>query len=60
MAFSEWQACHAAGCDMWRWHSGEYPHDFKARVMAWHELHQLVALHAQDAVLGKQRRSKSG
>ena len=49
MEFSEWEACHAAGCDMWRWHSNEYPREFKARVMAWHELHNLIGLHTADA-----------
>ena len=44
MEFAEWEACHAAGCDLWRWYNNEYPRDFKARVMAWHELHTLVGL----------------
>ena len=60
MEFAEWQACHAAGCDLWRWYSNDYPTEFKARVMAWHELHQLIGLHAQDAALSKRGRGKRG
>lgn len=60
MEFSEWEACHAAGCDMWRWYTGEYPREFKTRVLAWHELHMLVSLHAQDAAIRKPKGRKGG
>lgn len=58
--FTEWEAAHAANCDLWRWHCNEYPTAFKARVMAWYELHNLVQLHQHDAGLSKRGRRKSG
>jgi len=58
--FTEWEAAHEAGCDLWRWHCNEYPTTFKARVMAWYELHNLVQLHQHDAGLTKRGRRKSG
>ena len=56
MEFAEWEAAHAAGCDMWLWDTGAYTREFKAKVMAWHELHNLVGLHTHDAAIKKPRR----
>lgn len=60
MEFSEWEAARAAGCDLWLWDTHAYTRQFKAKVMAWHELHNLVGLHAQDAALGRRARRKGG
>lgn len=53
--FQEWQAGTAAGLSMWQWETGEYPTWFKAKVMAWYELHNLVELHKRDAAMPKKR-----
>ncbi len=49
MSFAEWEACAAAGLDLWRWEMGLYPLAFKERVIAWHGLHNLVNLFGQEA-----------
>jgi len=46
----EWESAFAAGLDLYRWEVGEYPPDFKAKVLAWFSRHQEVELHRQDAV----------
>lgn len=46
--FAEYEACVAAGLDLWRWEQNEYPIWMKAKVMAWHEGHKLVQLHTED------------
>jgi hypothetical protein len=56
--YGEWEACRAAGLDLWQWENGGYPIAFKCRVMAWHRLHSLVQLHTADAV--RPRDSKPG
>lgn len=49
-AFEQWQAATAAGLDMWKWESGEYPKWFMAKVVAWHRGHVQVNNHTQDAL----------
>ena len=58
MGFSEWEAAHAAGLNLYEWEIGKYPRWFKTRVLAWHKLHQLVDMHKQDA-LSKDMERKS-
>lgn len=54
--FLEWEAATAAGLDLWRWEQGEYPKRFRARVMAWYNLHNLLDTHRRDASIPKKRR----
>lgn len=49
MPFTEWEAGTAAGLDMWAWEQGLYPTWFKAKVVAWHNLHGLVKMHQEAA-----------
>lgn len=58
MLFSEWEACHGAGLDLWRWENNQYPIEFKAKVIAWWELHNLVSIHNQDAAAAKTRHKR--
>ena len=54
--FHEWEACHAAGLDLWRWESGGYPVEFMAKVLAWHRLHNLVQSHTAEAAAARIKR----
>ena len=57
--FEEWEACIEAGLDIERWENGEYENSFKAYVIAWHRLHNMVDTHVQDAAMTEsKRRSK--
>lgn len=49
IGFECWQAGTAAGLDMWKWESGQYPSDFMARCIAWYRQHKRVEAHSQDA-----------
>lgn len=49
MPFVEWEAANAAGLSLWDWECGRYSKDFKVRVIAWYNLHQLVQSHIEDA-----------
>lgn len=60
--FQGYEACIAAGLDLWRWEQGLYTPQFRAKVMVWKDMHDLVEMHTNDAVAQKQdeesRRSK--
>lgn len=56
--FEEWEAGTAAGLDMWKWENNEYPHEFKARVVAWHRLHNSLEAHKTDASMPKKKPKK--
>ena len=58
MAFNEYEAATAAGLDLWKWESSDYPRWFKAKVVAWYNLHNLVDAHTQDAATRELRRKK--
>lgn len=64
MAFAEWEAAIAAGAtldELYKWETGGYPKPFRARVIAWHNLHNLVEAHKNDAAAEKVKsRSKGG
>lgn len=50
--YSEFDACVGSGLDLWRWWSSGpegYSIKFKAKVIAWHQLNNLVKLHAEIA-----------
>ena len=49
MQFTEWEACVAAGLDLHKWELNEYPHTFKAKVVAFNNLRKLVDAHVEDA-----------
>jgi hypothetical protein len=51
--FAEWEACLGAGLDLWQWETGVYPIQFKARVVAFWRLHNLVRNHTEDAATPK-------
>jgi hypothetical protein len=55
IAFTEWEACHGAGLDLWQWENGLYPARFKAKVIAWYEAHRLVEVHVRDANAPKRK-----
>jgi hypothetical protein len=63
MGYNEWEAIIAAGAtldELQKWDAGGYPISFKAKVIAWYNLHKLVELHASDAVSREtERRSSS-
>jgi hypothetical protein len=48
MGFSEWDACLAAGLDLWKWETGFYPKHFKVRVMAFIGLQREISAHTED------------
>lgn len=57
MGYSEWEAAIAAGAtldELVKWDKGLYPGNFKAKVVAWYNLHNTIELHANDAVARKQ------
>mgnify|MGYP001158989645 FL=1 len=49
MEFAEWEAAVAAGLNLWDWDQNRYPKQFKVKVLAWYELHNLVQAHIEDA-----------
>ena len=51
--FAEYEACVAAGLDLWQWVNRKYPKQFMADVVAWYQLHGLVDSHRQDAARPK-------
>ena len=54
--FSIWEAATAAGAtldELVKIERGEYPSWFLARLVAWHQLHGLVAMHREDAARPK-------
>lgn len=51
--FLEWEAATAAGLSLWDWDNGVYDRLFQAKVIAWYNLHILVAAHASDAAIKK-------
>jgi hypothetical protein len=57
MVFSEWDACIAAGLDVYEWfHGFQYSKEFKAQTIAYYSLIGDVALHTEDARYRKQKR----
>lgn len=61
MQFSEWEACVAAGLDLYKWDTNVYPRQFKAKVVAFNNLRKLVEAHVEDAkdkALKKKSKSK--
>lgn len=48
--FAEYEAAVAAGLDLWKWETGQYPVWFRANVLAWHYYHVLKPMHVADAV----------
>ena len=55
--FAEWEACIAAGLDIEKWESGEYSVRLREKAIAWHKLHNLVEVNAQDATIPKGKRN---
>ncbi len=49
MKYLEWSACTEAGLDLWKWVNNEYPVGFKASVVAFYNLKNLVAAHGEAA-----------
>jgi len=49
--FMQWEAANAAGLDLHLWDAGFYPKRFMAKVLAWHEGHELIEQHKQSALL---------
>ena len=54
----EWEAAFAARLDLYKWEMGEYPGDFKSKVIAWFSRHQELELHRQDAVQRASERAR--
>lgn len=53
LSFAEWEAATGAGLDLWLWDNNHYPNQFKAKVLEWWKLHNLVEAHSQDAGIRK-------
>ena len=52
MDMAKWEAAVAANAtldELMKLDNNEYPRMFVARLVAWHELHNLIAMHSQDA-----------
>jgi hypothetical protein len=49
LEFAGWEAAIAAGLDLLSWDQGRYPRPFMHKVVAWHNLHQLIAQHGEAA-----------
>jgi hypothetical protein len=60
LEFEEVEACVAAGLDLDRWMNGGYSVRLMEKTVGWYRVHNLVALHQQDAVNEKQRRASRG
>lgn len=60
LEYEEWEACVAAKLDPFVWAQGGYPVKFQEKAVGWYRMHNLVALHQQDAVNEKQRRARKG
>jgi hypothetical protein len=58
MSFTEWEAGIAAGLDMYKWETNEYPRWFKIKTIAWYRLSRLVDTHTKDAVNRASSRKK--
>ena len=53
MVYAEFDAAIAAGAtldELYKLEQGEYPKKFRARVVAWHNLHKAIEGHSNDAV----------
>lgn len=48
-SFLELEAVAEAGLDFYKWTNDEYSVRFKARVIAWYNMHNLIKVHSQDA-----------
>ncbi len=57
-AYAELEACVAANLDPWTWERGGYNVAFKAKILAWYQLRQLIELNTQDAVQRKASRKR--
>lgn len=49
MGYAEWDACLAAGLNLWDWENGTYPVWFKTRVMAFVGMGRLISAHTDEA-----------
>lgn len=56
--FREFDACVNCGLDLWAWWNGTYPVQFKAKVIAYYNLRNLVKLHTDEAVNRASRAKK--
>lgn len=58
--YREFDACVACGLDLWSWWNGTYPVSFKAKVIAYNNMRNLVKVHTDDAVnRAQQQKAKS-
>ena len=48
-SYGIWEAVVTCGLDLWKYEQGEYPPQFIAKVLAWHELNGLVKAHQEEA-----------
>jgi hypothetical protein len=53
MDFVGYEAASAAGLDLWKWEMHQYDHLFRAKIVAWYNLHRLVQAHSDDAAYDK-------
>jgi len=59
MSFVEWEAGTAAGLDMYEWENGKmYSRAFKARTVAWYQLHNMSKLRSEVAAQRKAKKAK--
>ena len=55
LAFAEVEAAVAARLDLWKWEQNMYPGWFKAKIIAWYNLHNLVEVHREAAIAEKSK-----
>jgi len=58
MEFLGYEAAVAAGVDLWAWETGVYPKWFRAKVIAWYNLHKAVIIHSESAAAEKAKSKK--
>jgi len=58
MAYAEFDACIAAGLDLWAWENNVYPKEFKVMVIAWHRLNRYIRSHTEQAIADKLKKKK--
>lgn len=61
VSFTKWEAAVAAGAtldELKKLHAGVYPNAFIAKLIAWHNMHELVEANADDAVARDMKRNR--
>lgn len=57
MKYKEFEACIAAGLDLWMWINGKYPKEFMADVIAFHNVRAMVDNHTESELAKAAKRN---